>query len=102
MPLFIKTESFTEEAIRLSPEKRQKYINEHCYWVAKLNESGIKICSGYLVNEKRLAGGGGMLVIEAKSFIEAQSFIKQDPMIISELVHWKLQEWIPVVGTLMS
>ena len=102
MPLFIKTERFTEKALKLSPEKRQNHINEHCYWVEKLNKSGIKICSGYLVNEKRLPGGGGMLVIEAKSFIEAQSFIKQDPMIISDLVNWNLQEWIPVVGILMN
>ena len=102
MPFFIKSEKFTAEAMKLSPEKRQKYINDHCSWVTKLNASGIKMCSGYLVNEKKLAGGGGMLVIEAKSFREAQFFIKQDPMIISDLVNWTLQEWIPVVGILMN
>ena len=102
MPLFIKTERFTAEAVKLSKEKRQQYINEHCSWVAKLNKSGVKVCSGYLANEKGVAGGGGMLVIEAKSFVEAQSFVKKDPMIISNLVHWNIQEWIPVVGILMN
>ena len=49
---------------------------------------------------QRGRGGGGVLILEAKSFKEAQYIVEQDPMIINRLVNWELHEWIPVSGEL--
>lgn len=43
-------------------------------------------------------GGGGLLVIEAPSYAEADRLIRHDPMILSGLVTWTLHEWKPVAG----
>ncbi|WP_320666904.1 YciI family protein [Prochlorococcus sp. MIT 1307] len=102
MPLFIKTEKFTSETMQLLPSQREHYLNEHRSWVSSLNQSDKKVSSGYLVNEEKLPGGGGLMVIKAKSFAEAKSLIQQDPIIVAGLVNWNLQEWIPVVGMLLE
>ena len=101
MPWFIKTERFTQETLNLSQKERKKYIDKHYSWVISLKEKGTKVSSGYLINEKKLAGGGGLLVLEAKSFKEAKSIVEQDPMISYGLVTWDLHEWVPIVGKLM-
>ena len=100
MPWFIKTERFTDETLNLSPAERKQYLNKHCSWVNSLRGQGTKISSGYLINEKKLAGGGGFLIFEAESFKEAKSIVEQDPMISYGLVHWNLHEWVPIVGKL--
>ena len=41
------------------------------------------------------------LQLIAKNFKEAHTIITKDPMILNELVEWKLQEWIPVFGELL-
>ena len=102
MRWFIKTELFTVEAMKFSLQKRQKYIKEHISWVKKLHSTGVKISSGYLVDKNGIPGGGGLLILQASSFQEAQSLIKTDPIIISGLVDWKIQEWIPVFGELVK
>ena len=102
MSWFIKTERFTSETMNLSAEKRQHYINKHRAWIISLCESGVKISSGYLVNEHGFPGGGGLLMVQAKSFKAAQSLIEQDPMIIAGLVNWELHQWKPVAGKLQS
>ncbi len=102
MPWFIKTERFTSHAMQLLPEKRQLYITEHVSWVSNLRASGERVASGYLINEKKLPGGGGLLFIKAKSFEDAKIIIEQDPMITNQLVTWVLQEWIPVAGDLIT
>ncbi len=96
MPWFIKTESFTAQAKDLKEEVRRAVIKKHCSWVNKLNESGTKVYSGYLIDQNGLPGGGGLLLIEAISFESAQSIIRTDPMIKSGFVHWKLQQWINI------
>ncbi len=102
MPWFIKTEKFTLKTSKLSNEKRQRYLQAHCNWVMNLKQSGMKIASGYLVDNNRLPGGGGLLIIEAYSFEAAKSLIIKDPMIVANLVIWNLQEWIPVCGDILS
>ena len=102
MPWYIKTEKFNSKTINLSAEKRRQYLQDHRSWVMNLRKSGAKVSSGYLVNEQRSPGGGGLLFLQAKSYKDAQSLIKKDPMIIADLVNWELQEWIPVEGELMN
>ena len=102
MSLFIKTEQFTQKTLSLLPEERQAYLAEHKCWVEELNSAGKKLSSGYLVNKEKCPGGGGLLVIEATCFEEAKFLVAQDPMIKNNLVTWELQEWIPVVGKLLS
>ena len=102
MPYFIKTEKFTKQAKNMSPSERQKIILEHKHWAQEILASGIKLTSGYLTNEHRQPGGGGFLVIETRSFEEAKLIIEQDPMITNRLVQWKLQEWIPIMGTILG
>ena len=101
MPWFIKTEEFTQSTLNLTSEERLYFLEKHKLWVRELNTAGKKISSGYLVNEKRLPGGGGLLVFEANSFQDALALIKEDPMISNGLVTWNLQEWIPVSGKLL-
>ncbi len=102
MPYFIKTERFTDDTLELLPEKRYMYIAAHRKWVLGLRNSGINISSGYLVDQKGEAGGGGLLVLEAESLKEAKSILEKDPMIANNLVNWKLQEWISVSGKLIN
>ena len=68
----------------------------HKKWVKNISQSGHYIHSGYLVNEKNIPGGGGLLIIEAKDYLTAKKIIENDPMIKYELVIWDLQEWISI------
>ena len=102
MPWYIKTEKFNSKAINISAEKRRQFLKEHRSWVISLRESGVKVSSGYLINEHRSPGGGGLLFLQAKSYNDAHNLIKKDPMIVADLVNWKLQEWIPVEGDLSN
>ncbi len=102
MRWFIKTELFTKKAMRFTPEERQRYISQHITWVKNLNASGVKVSSGYLIDKHKVPGGGGLLILQAASFNEAESLIINDPIIIAGLVNWKLQEWIPVFGELIN
>ncbi len=102
MPLYIKTERFTDKTLKLVPKVRKEYLEKHRSWVKKLSMAGEKLSSGYLISKKNEPGGGGLLIIEASSFDEAQSLISQDPMITNNLVDWELHEWIPVAGKLLN
>ncbi len=102
MNWFIKTERFTKKTLALSLQEREKNIEKHKDWIIKLNKSGVKISSGYLVDSKQTPGGGGLLILQAKSYEEAQEIIKEDPMISNDLVIWELHEWIQVGGTLIN
>ena len=96
MPWFIKTETFKKQTLALPHQSRQEFVRKHLEWVMGLKRKGINITSGYLIDENKVPGGGGLLILQANSFEEAQSLIKSDPIIISGLVSWQLQEWIPV------
>ena len=98
MPLFIKTEKFKDKTLELSNSERKIFLLMHQKWVNKINQSGLLIHSGYLINEKKIPGGGGLLILEAKDYLSAQKVIEKDPMITNDLVTWELQEWIPING----
>ena len=99
MPIFIKTEKFKDKILELSNNEKKIFILMHKKWVKSISQSGHYIQSGYLVNEKNIPGGGGLLILEAKDYSTAKKIIEEDPMIKNELVIWKLQEWIPINGS---
>ena len=99
MPIFIKTEKFKEKTLELSTSERKKFLLMHKEWVKDISKSGHYIHSGYLINEKKIPGGGGLLIIEARDYLTAKKIIEEDPMIKNKLVIWELQEWIPINGS---
>tara|TARA_B100001250_G_scaffold367007_1_gene348760 strand:- start:138 stop:464 length:327 start_codon:yes stop_codon:yes gene_type:complete len=98
MPIFIKTEKFKDKTLELSDSERKIFLLMHKEWVKNISHLGHHIHSGYLTNEKKIPGGGGLLIIEAKDYETAKKIIEEDPMIKNELVIWELQEWIPING----
>ena len=99
MPIFIKTEKFKDKTLKLSNSERKKFLLMHKEWVKGITTSGHYIYSGYLINEKKSPGGGGLLILKAKDYLTAKKIIENDPMIKYELVIWDLQEWIPIDGS---
>ncbi len=100
MPLFVKTETFSPRTKALATSAKKNYVDKHLLWVKDLSKSGIKISSGYLIDQNQMPGGGGFLIFEAKSYTEAKSIIEKDPMIISHLVDWDLHELKSLFGNL--
>ena len=98
MPIFIKTEKFKDKTLELSISEKKKFLLMHKEWVKGISKLGTYIHSGYLINEKKMPGGGGLLILEAKDYLTAKKMIENDPMIKNELVIWDLQEWIPING----
>ena len=99
MPIFIKTEKFKKKTLELSIIERKNFLLMHKQWVKKISQSGHYISSGYLINENKMPGGGGLLIFEADNYLTAKKIIESDPMIKHELVVWDLQEWISIDGS---
>ena len=98
MAWFIKHETFSPQTAELSLDKRRPHLEAHRAWVEKESAAGRRIRSGFLVDGDRRPGGGGLLMFEAESYVEALLWVQNDPMIRAGLVDWQLQEWIPVSG----
>ena len=99
MPIFIKTEKFKDKTLKLSNSERKKFLLMHKEWVKDVRRSGQYIHSGYLINEEKRPGGGGLLIFEANDYLTAKKMIRNDPMIKHELVVWDLQEWVSIDGS---
>ena len=95
MPFFIKTEIIKKEFISNSKLKK-KFIDKHILWIKDLKKAGVNIKSGFLVNEIKEPGAGGLLIIEVKTFKDALNIVLEDPMIKNKIVDWKLSEWIDI------
>ena len=95
MPIFVKTEIIKKEFISQNKFKK-KFVDKHILWIKKLKKAGINIKSGFLVNEIKEPGAGGLLIIEVNNYEEALKIIKEDPMIKNKIVDWKLNEWIDI------
>ena len=95
MPIFIKTELIKNKYL-IQKEFRKKIIKEHKKWIENLNRKGIKIKSGFLIDELKQPGDGGLLIIEIGTYQDALEIIKNDPMIKNNIVTWKLNEWIDI------
>jgi uncharacterized protein YciI len=95
MPWFVKQETFLRpySAMRL-------HLEAHRVWVEQLRELGVLISSGYLVDGAGRPGGGGLLLLEAVSYAEAEALVRTDPMVCSGGVDWRLEQWMPEVGDL--
>ena len=95
MPIFVKTEIIKKEFITDNKLKK-KFVDKHILWIKELKKAGVNIKSGFLVNEIKEPGAGGLLIIEVKTYKEALKIIKEDPMIKNKIVDWKLSEWIDI------
>ena len=95
MSIFIKTELIKKEYLTQYIIKK-KIIDEHINWIKELNTKGIDIKSGFLVDELKQPGHGGLLILEIDTYQEALEIIKNDPMIKNNIVEWKLTEWIDI------
>jgi len=95
MAWFIKSETFRGSATEAAP-----HLAAHRAWVMELRSRGIRISSGYLVDGEGRPGGGGLLLLEAIDHAAAEALIRQDPMLTSESVDWRLHQWIGAVGDL--
>ena len=95
MPIFIKTE-FIKKKYLIQKGFRNKIINEHIKWIEDLKRKGINVKSGFLVDDLKKPGDGGLLIIEIDTYKEALEIIKNDPMIKNNIVEWKLNEWIDI------
>ena len=95
MPIFIKTELIKKEYL-IKNDIRKKIINEHIKWIENLKRKGINIKSGFLVDELKQPGSGGLLILEIETYEEALKIIKNDPKIKNNIVEWNLNEWIDI------
>jgi len=95
MPIFIKTEVIKKEFITNNTLKK-KFIDQHTLWIKELKKAGVNVKSGFLVNEIKEPGAGGLLTIEVKTYQDALKIVKEDPMIKNKIVDWKLSEWIDI------
>jgi len=93
MPFFVKTETIKKEYL-INNDFKRKIINEHIDWIKKLKKEGINIKSGFLINESKNPGDGGLLILEMNNYKNALKIIKNDPMIKNGIVEWKLNEWV--------
>ena len=93
MPFFVKTEIIKKEYLINNNFKRE-VINQHINWIEKLRREGLNIKSGFLIDEFKRPGDGGLLILETNNYQNALEVIKNDPMIKNNLVEWKLNEWI--------
>jgi uncharacterized protein YciI len=78
----------------------QPHLEAHRAWVRQLRERGVLISSGYLVDGDGRPGGGGLLLLEAASYADAEGLVRLDPMVCSGGVDWRLEQWQPSVGDL--
>ena len=95
MPIFIKTEIIKKEYL-IQKDIRKKVINEHIQWIENLKRKGINIKSGFLVNELKQPGDGGLLILDIETYQDALAIMKKDPMVKNNIVEWKLNEWIDI------
>ena len=95
MPIFVKTEIIKKKFISNNKFKK-KFIDKHKLWIKELTKAGVNIKSGFLVNEVKKPGSGGLLILEVKTYKDALKIVKEDPMIKNKIVDWKLNEWIDI------
>ena len=95
MPIFVKTEIIKKEFI-CDNKLKKNFVDKHILWIKELKKAGVNIKSGFLVNEIKKPGAGGLLIIEVNTYEEALKIIKEDPMIKNKIVDWKLSEWIDI------
>jgi uncharacterized protein YciI len=87
MPTFVKIErGIVNKSIF------DQYVSAHKAYVQRLIDQGHHAKTGYWAEL-----GGGMLIFEASSLLEAKKIVAQDPLIINNCVKYELHEWCIVV-----
>lgn len=87
MPTFVKIETGI-----VNKTIFDQYVSAHKAYVRQLIDRGHKARTGYWAEL-----GGGMLIFEASSLLEAQAIVNQDPLIIHNCVKYELHQWCIVV-----
>lgn len=87
MPTFVKIETGI-----VNKTTFDQYVSAHKAYVRQLIDQGHKARTGYWAEL-----GGGMLIFEASSLLEAQAIVTQDPLIINNCVDYELHQWCIVV-----
>ncbi|MGL5794417.1 MAG: YciI family protein [Waterburya sp.] len=87
MPTFVKIEKGI-----VNKTTFDQYIPAHKNYVRELIAKGHKARTGYWQER-----GGGMLIFEADSLVEAKRIIAQDPLIFNNCVEYELHEWRIIV-----
>ena len=95
MSWLVKTERFLRPYVQMKP-----HLEAHRSRVEQRRADGLVLSSGYLVDGEGQPGGGGLLVLQAADYREAEALIQQAPMLLSGGVEWTLQQWPPAVGDL--
>jgi uncharacterized protein YciI len=95
VPWFVKIETFLRPYGEMRP-----HLAAHRAWVDEQRAGGVLMASGYLVDGDDRPGGGGLLVLEAADHAAAEALVRQDPMVRSGGVEWRLHRWVPSVGDL--
>ena len=75
MPFFVKTEIIKKEHL-INNDLKRKIIKEHIDWIKRLKKEGINIKSGFLVDELKKPGDGGLLILEMNNYKNALNIIK--------------------------
>lgn len=68
------------------------YVPAHKNYVRELIAKGHKARTGYWAEL-----GGGMLIFEANSLLEAKEIVANDPLVKNNCVRYELHEWCIVV-----
>ena len=89
MPIFVKTEIIKKEFITDNKLKK-KFVDKHILWIKELKKAGVNVKSGFLVNEIKEPGAGGLLTLEVKTYQEALKIVKEDPINNFIFYHWIL------------
>jgi uncharacterized protein YciI len=83
MPWFVKIEQgIVNKAVF------DQFVPAHTAYVKGLIQQGHQVKTGYWRER-----GGGMMLFQAANFAEAETIVKQDPLIQNGCVNYQLHEW---------
>lgn len=88
MPWFVKIEKGI-----VNKEVFDLYVDKHIDYVKSLVGNGHQAKTGYWAEL-----GGGMMIFQANSLDEAESIVKNDPLVQNHCVEFELHQWNLVVG----
>jgi uncharacterized protein YciI len=83
MPWFVKIEQGIVDKARFD-----QFVPAHAAYVKALIQQGHQAKTGYWRQR-----GGGMMLFEAANLAEAETIVKQDPLIQNGCVNYQLHEW---------
>ncbi|BAQ60209.1 hypothetical protein GM3708_615 [Geminocystis sp. NIES-3708] len=76
----------------VSKENFDQYVDDHIAYVKQLITNGHEAKTGYWAEL-----GGGMMIFKANSRDEAESIIRNDPLVKNNCVEYELHQWQIVV-----